>query len=153
MQSGWILKSRFFTSIALRPCSCLGFCVCSFVVICFSVKKSWGCYEKEEAVIVVLVRERCLCVCEFVVCGCASSRGFGKCRRNPKVGGTCTSIRCTYFIEGSHPVQIFLRPPLILLSFISRSALIWLQIDSNTSGSRKKYWSRQGDLLEIPTQL
>ena len=39
------------------------------------------------------------------------------------------------------PIQIFLSPPVALLSFISQYALIWLQIDSNITGSQKKNWS------------
>ena len=40
------------------------------------------------------------------------------------------------------PFQIFLSPPVVLPSFISRFALVRYQIDSNTSGSQKKIWSR-----------
>ena len=36
------------------------------------------------------------------------------------------------------PVQIFLSPPVIMLQFISRYALVRLQIDSYTIGSQKK---------------
>ena len=39
------------------------------------------------------------------------------------------------------PVQIFLRPPVVLPSFISRFALVLYLIDSNTTGSQKKNWS------------
>ena len=36
------------------------------------------------------------------------------------------------------PVQIFLSPPVVLPSLISRFALVQQQIDSNTTGSQKK---------------
>ena len=42
------------------------------------------------------------------------------------------------FKFGLTPVQIFLSSPVILLSFISRFALVRYQIDSNVTGSHKK---------------
>ena len=38
-------------------------------------------------------------------------------------------------------VQIFLSPPVVLLSFISRYALVQQQIESNTTGLQRKIWS------------
>ena len=40
-----------------------------------------------------------------------------------------------------YPVQIFLSPPVVLLSFLSRFALVRQQIDSNTAGGLKKNWT------------
>ena len=42
----------------------------------------------------------------------------------------------------SRPVLIFLSPPVVLPSFISRFALVRQQIDSDTTGLLKKNWSR-----------
>ena len=39
------------------------------------------------------------------------------------------------------PVQIFMSPPVVLLSFVSRVALVRCQIDSNMTGSKKKIWT------------
>ena len=39
------------------------------------------------------------------------------------------------------PVQIFLSPLVVLLSFISRFALVRWQIDSKTTASEEKNWS------------
>ena len=44
-------------------------------------------------------------------------------------------------VKTNLPVQIFLSPPVVLFSFISRFDLLKLQIDSYTTGSQKKIWS------------
>ena len=50
------------------------------------------------------------------------------------------------------PVQIFYNPPVVLLSFISRFALVRYQIDSITTGSQKNIWASNTCLLRtIPT--
>ena len=52
----------------------------------------------------------------------------------------------------ANPVQIFLSSPVVLLSFISRFALVRYQIYSNTTGSQQKnlvetlLWAAKGDL-------
>ena len=51
-------------------------------------------------------------------------------------------IKHISWMSAANPVQIFLSPPVVLLSFICRYALVRYQIDSNTTGSQKKIWSR-----------
>ena len=43
-----------------------------------------------------------------------------------------------FLIDKPFPVQIFLSPPVVLLSFISRFALVLQKINCNTMGSHKK---------------
>ena len=69
---------------------------------------------------------------------------FAKILFQARSGENASTTRLSF----SKPVQIFISPPVVLLSFISRFAFIRLQIDCNTTGYRRKKIGRENSLLQ-----
>ena len=65
------------------------------------------------------------------------------CTWSSKVRFACIRHRYTELKDRNQPVQIFLSPLVVLLSFISRFALVRWQIDSKTTASEEKIWPRR----------